>query len=104
MPNKILNRQERLATFQSVVDNLPNMTAKELMIKFEAELSKVYAGKLKIDHMQTIGHITQERVAINRRVYLTWNHLKENHLMESVQKIAELLKANELRLINLNDN
>ena len=74
------------------------MTTQELMAKFEAELSKAYDGNLSIRHEQAedvISDKTYERVIINDCAAFTWEHQKENKIMDCVQSIADLLKANE---------
>ena len=72
------------------------MSDKDLMIEFKSELSKVYDGKIDVFHSFSNA---SEKVRINNCVYLAWEIGGKNNLMESVPRIATLLKENELRLI-----
>ena len=67
-----------------------------MMIEFKSELSKVYDGEIDVFHSFSNA---SEKVRINNCVYLAWKIGGKNNLMESVPRIAALLKENELRLI-----
>ena len=71
------------------------MTSKktDIIAKFKSELSKVYDGKIDVFHSFSND---SEKVRINNCVYLAWEIGGKNNLMESVPRIAALLKENEL--------
>ena len=71
------------------------MSDKDLMIEFKSELSKVYDGKIDVFHSFSND---SEKVRINNCVYLAWEIGGKNNLMESVPRIAALLKENKHKL------